>query len=380
MIPTIDEILEQRNRTEEEKNKIEAQWTIDELGFNAKASQLQDQRWAIETLERENHGSKDKAYRSKNEKIENIRGQLADTEDSFKKQITLASLKHSIPTMGNFQRDDRISYGCDSSGSVSEEVLYETPLVKIIATYSLTDKPTNKIDYVVGIYTHARFSVIINKILGIAKQFNKNFPERDAVLKFKSFKTLEDAQKYNERNKYKIIQEWVSQIEKFNDEVQSASDDLESVFDFRIIRENILNGYYSGSPNYKIESKEKNKMVISWDYTRYGEENDKGSFLVTLSGWQLYVNPMGVTRSPDAKQLRGILGTLIYNQFDLPHLYDYMREISAAADEQEKREQHEEWIAKLAEKSPVELDDYLRNFKNADETRKEIEEYNRRTI
>jgi hypothetical protein len=378
MIPTIDEILEKRNKAEEEENKIESQWTIGELGFNAKASQLQEQRWVIEHLEAENHNSRDKAYRSKNEKIENIRDQLADTEDLFKKQITLASLKHAISNMGEFQRDSRISYRCDSSGSVNEEILYETPLVKIIATYSLTDKPTNKIDYVVGIYAYRRFNSRINRILGIAEQFNKNFPEHDTVLKFKSFKILEDAKRYNDRNKYKIIQEWIPQIEKFNDEVQSASDDLESVFDFRIIRGSIL-GYYAGSPNYKIESKEKNKMVISWDHTKYGEENDKGSFLVTLSGWQLFVNPMGVTRSPDAKQLRGILGTLIYSQFNLPHLYDYMRDIASDADEQEKREQHEKWIAELAEKSPVELEDYLKHFKNADEVKKEIGEYKRRT-
>ena len=378
MIPTIDKILEQRNRVEEEKSKIEAQWAIEEIGFYTKASQLQEQRWAIEHLEAENHNSRDKAYRFKNERIKNVRDQLAGIEDLFRKQITLASLKHVVPNMGEFQRDNRISYRCgDSSGSANEEILYETPLVKIIATYSSTDKPTNKIDYVVGIYAHARFSAIINKILGIAKQFNEHFPKNDTVLKFKSFKTLEDAQKYNERNKNKIIQEWIPQIKKFDDEVQSASGDLESVFDFRIIRGNILNGYWAGSPNYKIESKEKNKMVISWDNTRYGDIDDKGKFNVILSDWQIFVTSIV---PPDAKQLRGILGALIYYQFNLPHLYDYMGDIASDADVQEKREKHEEWIAELAEKSTVEIEDYLKHFKNADEIRKEIEEYKRRMV
>jgi len=360
MIPTIDKILEQRNRVEEEKSKIEAQWAIEEIGFYTKASQLQEQRWAIEHLEAENHNSRDKACRSKNERIENIRGQLASIEDLFRKQVTLASLKRAIPNMGEFKRNSRISYRCDSSGSANEEILYETPLVKIVATYSLTDKPTNKIDYVVGIYAH-------NGILGITRQFNKNFLEKDTVLKFKSFKTLEDAKRYNERNKNKIIQEWIPQIEKFNNEVQSASGDLESVFDFRIIKGDILNGYWAGSTNYKIESKEKNRMVISWDNTVYGDKRDKGIFDVILSDWQIFVRPADTSMAPpDAKQLRGILGALIYYQFNLPHLYDYMGDIASDADVQEKREKHEEWIAELAEKSTVEIEDYLKHFKNAD--------------
>jgi hypothetical protein len=378
--PTIEEILEQRIKSEETKKSIESQWTIDELGFNSKADQLQKQRWNIETLERENYNSRDKSFRTKNEKIDGIRNLLSDQESLFRKQITLASLKHAIPTMGKFQRDDHISYCCNSSGSANEEMLYETPLVKVIATYSLTDKPTNKIDYVVGIYAHCRFKDMINRILGIAAQFNKHFPEHDTILKFKSFKTLEDAKSYNERNKYKIIQEWILQIEKFNDEVQSASDNLESVFDFRLIDGDVLSGYYSGSKNYKIESKEKNKMVISWSNI-WENEGTEGSFVVTLSGWQIYVDPANeTTNPPDAIQMRRIYGALIYNRFNLPHLYDFMRDISAAADEQEKREQHEKWIAELAEESSVDLEDYLKHIKNADEVRKEIEEHKRRVI
>jgi hypothetical protein len=422
MIPTIEEILEQRIKSDEEKKAIESQWTIDELGFNSRASQLQEQRWAIQSLEGENHLQRDKSYRAKNEQIDGIRNFLSDQEDLFRKQITLASLKHSIPTMGNFQRDSHISYRCNSSGSANEEVLYETPLVKVIATYSLTDKPTNKIDYVVGIYAHYRFKDMINRMLGIATQFNEHFPEHDAILKFKSFKTLEDAKVYNDRNKNKIIQEWIpqiekfndevqsasddlesvfdfrligedtlngyysrSQIEKFNDEVQSASDDLESVFDFRLIREDTLNGYYSRSQNYNIESKEKNKMVLFWDDTKFWDgtiqykEENKGSFIVTLSGWQLFVNPMGVTRSPDAIQLRGIYGTLIYNEFNLPHLSDFMRDISSLADEQEKKEKHIEWIAELAGEADL-LEDYLTHVNNPDEVRAEVEEYKRRMV
>jgi hypothetical protein len=128
-------------------------------------------------------------------------------------------------------------------------------------------------------------------------------------------------------------------------------------------------------------------MVLFWDDTKFWDgaaiqykEENKGSFIVTLSGWQIFVNPMGVTRSPDAIQMRGIYGTLIYNQFNLPHLYDFMRDISSAADDQEKREQHEKWIAELAEKSSVDLEDYLKHIKNVDEIRKEIEEYKRRVI
>jgi hypothetical protein len=68
MIPTIDEILEQRSNTETEKKNIESQWTIDELGFNTRASQLQEQRWAIQSLEEENSLARDKSYRAKNER------------------------------------------------------------------------------------------------------------------------------------------------------------------------------------------------------------------------------------------------------------------------------------------------------------------------
>jgi hypothetical protein len=281
--------------------------------------------------------------------------------------------------IGKFQRDSHISYRCDASAS--EETLYDTPLAKIIATYSVTDKPTNKIDYVVGIYAHYRFNEMINRILGIAAQFNEFSPERDTILKFKSFKTLEDAKAYNGRNKNKIIQEWIPQIDQFNAKVQSASDDLESVFDFRLIKENTLRGYYSGSRNYKIESKEKNKMVISWDNTEYGKEEDKGSFVVTLSGWQIYIDPANKsTNPPDAIQMRGIYGTLIYNQFNLPHLYDFMRDISSLADEQEKKERRIEWIAELAGKLTVDLEDYLTHVNNPDEVRAEVEEYKRRRM
>jgi len=57
-----------------------------------------------------------------------------------------------------------------------------------------------------------------------------------------------------------------------------------------------------------------------------------------------------------------------------------MGNIASDADAQEKREQHEEWIVKLVEKSTVEIEDYLKHFKNADEIRKEIEKYKRRMI
>jgi len=57
-----------------------------------------------------------------------------------------------------------------------------------------------------------------------------------------------------------------------------------------------------------------------------------------------------------------------------------MGNIASDADVQEKREKHEEWIAELAEKSTVEIEDYLKHFKNADEIRKEIEEYKRRMV
>jgi hypothetical protein len=379
MIPTIDEILEQRIKSEEEERNIESQWAVDEIGFNARASQLQKQRWDIESLEGQNHRLMDETYRVKNEKIQVIRSMLKNQEDLFKKQITLASLKHAIPTMDEFQREDNRW----SPDSLQEKIVYDTPLVKIFALFGTGNKPINKVEYTLKIFAHEPLRRAINSEMIREKNHGKYYfsPEDNLLIIQKSFKTLEDAERYHERNYPKLIQEYVPQIDQFNSKVQSASDNLESIFDFRLIKEDTLRGYYARSTDYKIESKEKNKMVISWDNTKYGAEDDKGKFNVVLSGWQIFVDPANeTTNSPDAIQLRGILGTLIYNEFNLSHLYDYMRDISSAADEQEKREQHKEWIAKLAEKSTGDLENYLTHVNDPDGIRKEVEEYKRRMV
>ena len=367
MTTNIEEYLNMKNESKEQTRKIENQWKIDEAGYDSKQKQLQNERRAIEALEREVYNQKDSAYREKNEKIKEGEQRVSDKLYSLNKEITLCSLKHCLPNIGEFEK----TRGWNHHGSIEEDILYDSPLVRIYAIYNLSNKPVNKIDYAIGIFAHSKFHSVINSLLGIAVEFNRYHPEDDVILTSKSFKTLEDAERYNERNNEKFIQDYIPRIEEFNALVQGASDTLKSVFDFRLIEGNsdrldeskeYLKGYYARSANYEIISKEKDKMVLSRD----GEPIN-----IILRDWDFEI----INAPLDAIELRNILGTLIYSHFNLPHLYNKMGNIFEEADKLERARQRQEWIAELSEKSESELEDYLNHSTNAGEIKKEIEEY-----
>jgi len=366
---SIEELLDLRAKTEEEKGNIESQWKIDEGGFDIKASQLMEQRWAIEELERKNHNQRDEYFRNKNEKISNLNKIVKDQEDLFKKQITLASLWYCLPSV-QFTR----GWGHFNPDEIKEEIVYDTPLVKIFALFGENNKPTNKIEYTLKIFTHAPFRSVINLMIK-EKQHGKYYfgPDDDLLITQRSFKTLEEAERYHNRNYQKQIEKYIPQIDAINAEIQTASNSLEEVFDFRFIDGNILDGYYAYSPNYNIISKGKNEIVISQDTSRFFEVPARKEFTVTLSNWDLQITP-----EPDAIQKRSIYGALIYNYFQLPHLYEFMDKIYEDADKMEKEQQHRDWIkAEWFRLKDIPKENWFVNWGNREELIEEVEKYGR---
>jgi hypothetical protein len=363
---TMDEYLAEKNNSNIALREISCQWKLKEEEFKKQNSVLWERRRALEQAERDLHYLEDSEYRKVEERSKEISSKIDAEKSLLLKQISLVSLKHCLPVGFKKERDFRYPV------SIKEEVLFETPLVKIIAVYFNGDKPVNKIEYQVGIYSTEQYNRAINRLMGISKELDQYHDGNDLILTSKSFKTIEDAERYNNKNKERIIKNYISRIEDFNSLVQSANDDFESVFDFRLIERKELRGQRN---HYQILEKEENKLVISSENYDYVNKEDRGTFVVTLVGWDFIITPNSGTKEPNYIQLSDILSSLSLDLFELPHMFKVVNEIDILAREISQERSKREWIKNEYDRlKNVPKDQWYVGWSNREKLIRDIEE------
>lgn len=318
----VNEFLNFRTETRKQIEVRENQWKVDEQSFVQKDKQLQDQIWELEGLQRQNSNDKSKAEESKRLDINNHNVDIKSRLDQFKRQITLSSLKHLYSTDKiEYQRERGYRYAPDD---FKEEVVYDTPLVKIFALFGKNDKPTNQVEYTLKCFTHLPLKRTINPLMIREKNHGKYYfsAEDDVLITQKSFKTLEEAEQYHARNKAKLIRDYVPQIDALMSEIQNAEDDFDKVFDFRLIDIEDFNRTNT------IKNITKNRLEFTWTKTDWSfreKVTESGDVVVNQSGFEFQTEG-------DLEYQNLIMQKLVREYFIMPHLYEEAEKMSKMRD------------------------------------------------
>jgi len=314
----VDEFLNFRTETRKQIEIRELQWKVDEQGFSQKDMQLQEQIWELESLQRQNNRDKSAAEESKRLDIHNHNVGIKSRLDQFKRQITLSSLKHCNITEFEMEKNRY------EKTEQKIEYLYQTPLASLIAIYEqqnpdgYSSRKVNKVDYYIGLFANKPYRTTIYKLLGERDDpsLNTEGGYYTAIeIYHNRFKTLEDAETFKERNKARLIKDYIPRIDRLNFEVQSAEDDFNAVFDFRLIEGPEFERGHSGDKKYTITKAERNYMELSWSKDAWaGDERIEfyGKISVKQDGFSFQIDG----DLEDKSQIYRALA----NYFTLPHL------------------------------------------------------------
>ena len=169
--------------------------------------------------------------------------------------------------------------------------IYRNKFLSIWPEISENDKPVNKITYrIILKVVEGKLVYELKKLCKTIKDLWWNYNDDPATYYDKDFKTVEEAEKYGERNKDKITSEFIKSIKCLEAEIDNANSSIDDVFDFRLITSSTVSRRYSGDRTFDVVSTTKNILTVkstpnSWD-TDGAAEYD---ITITQKGYNLTI-------------------------------------------------------------------------------------------
>lgn len=226
-----------------------------------------------------------KTLREIDAEAERERDKLRQYEDRLKndawekvaplvRAVRLAEVRRRLMTPGSFEtrkawNGDYIEvegYRDNPPTKKPIKTLY-TDTLKVMAVYEEYDdsgKPVNKVAYnIKAVYLVQRETqVLINEHFFRVHDSGNGTEYATTHIHNRDFRTQEEAEKYAERNRDKILAPLVERLEKFDKDVMDAYE-MDDVFDFRLLFHTVVEPRYSTRENtYKIAEVSSDRVVM----------------------------------------------------------------------------------------------------------------------
>lgn len=221
--------------------------------------------------------------RTLNKAKQEIESQIYELRAKLLRRIILCNLKNLLKDLP-----------ADSTPDYALSTIYKGRFAIVYDRVTIGSKPINKYEWIVGVKLAEQVSRsgLLKYVWSTHDEIHWGF--RDELPQFyqRDFKSEEEAKAYAERNRARICEKLVEGIRQVEQEIETANDNIDDVFDFRLLIDSILDPQYSQALSFKVVSAEKHQVILTPVLSRYDREVHKiqpYTISVTQEGYQLTI-------------------------------------------------------------------------------------------
>jgi len=179
------------------------------------------------------------------------------------------------------------------------KVIYENGFLVLYERLQPNNRPVNKISYQICLSWKCR-----GEIRYVLQELEKkldlhSWSREDAVFYDRDFKTEGDAWDHSARNRQRATADYIAAIQKLEKEIDTASTDMNAVFDFRMLLDpaiTTVSRNHAGDTEYAVKDATKHTLTI---------EREHLPITITQDGHQFSIQ--GDRHQDDAEQILGLI-------------------------------------------------------------------------
>jgi hypothetical protein len=302
-----DKIMSNQKNDVEELVKLVDETRISNFVFSSAIEHLRDSAKAIKTTNDERLDLLKTQLSAENSLVNDIllaqEQQCADVvkanesavheiKGKLLRRIHLCLLKNLMPTLTVFLPEDALY------------VMYKGDFCVVYDEIQTGNKPVNCYEWCVRVDVTKSGSLrdLLKETWSKRDELNYSF-DGDAIFFERDFSSEADAKAYAERNRLKICRGLVDSIKSLEAEIKNAEDNINNVFDFRIITEPYFRMNYAHDMTFKVISAEPHKLVLSPSLDSFSVDKSK-NYQITVTQADNVLTIAGHHLSGEARQIK----------------------------------------------------------------------------
>lgn len=172
--------------------------------------------------------------------------------------------------------------------------IYTGRFLTIYDAIAIGNKPVNKYEWIVRVKLAEQvgLSGLLAYVWPAYREIHWGWRDESPQFYQRDFKSEEEAKAYAERNRARICEKFIEGIRQVEQEIEEANDNIDDVFDFRLLIDSVLDPRYSQSDKFKIVSAEKHQLILAPVLSSYDREVEKiqpYTITVTQQGYGLTI-------------------------------------------------------------------------------------------